>query len=81
MNTSLKRFMNMKSLVLCFVMAALALAWLAEACCAVGFHGVGGDHTPVSKEDHEALLAYLVAQGESVRVLPFGAAVQCMKQR
>ena len=27
-----------------------------------GFHGVGGDHTPVSKEDHEALLLVLDAR-------------------
>lgn len=46
-----------------------------------GFHGVGGDHSPVQAADHEALLAYLEEQGEAVRVLPFGPAAECMKSR
>jgi sialate O-acetylesterase len=46
-----------------------------------GFHGVGGDHAAVTTEAHEALLAYLEQQSSAVRVLPFGAAAECMKQR
>lgn len=64
------------SLIAVVEQAKAASAWVV-----FGFHGVGGDHTPVAKEDHEALLAYLEAQGQNVRVLPFGAAVECMKQR
>ena len=45
-----------------------------------GFHGVGGDHTPVSAEAHEALLAYLDEQRSEFYVATFGELATCMGQ-
>ncbi|HSC89208.1 MAG TPA: polysaccharide deacetylase family protein [Polyangiaceae bacterium] len=42
-----------------------------------GFHGVGGDHTPVEAAAHEALLAHLVEA--DIPVLTFGAGLECKR--
>ncbi|MBN2672199.1 MAG: polysaccharide deacetylase family protein, partial [Deltaproteobacteria bacterium] len=47
-----------------------------------GFHDIGAGGTmPVSVEAHDGLLAYLDANRDSVTVLTFGQAVQCMLER
>jgi peptidoglycan/xylan/chitin deacetylase (PgdA/CDA1 family) len=43
-----------------------------------GFHGVGGDYLSVSREAHEALLAYLASHRDSVVTAPFGTLAACM---
>jgi sialate O-acetylesterase len=45
-----------------------------------GFHGVGGDHTPVTAEAHEALLAYLDEHKSEFYVGTFGELASCMSQ-
>jgi peptidoglycan-N-acetylglucosamine deacetylase len=45
-----------------------------------GFHGVGGDHTPVTAEAHEALLAYLDEHKSELYVGTFGELASCMSQ-
>lgn len=45
-----------------------------------GFHGIGGDHLPVSNEDHIAFLDWLVAHQSQIEVLPFGEAARQMKK-
>ncbi len=46
-----------------------------------GFHGVGGDHLPISNEDHQGFLDWLDAHREKVIVLPFGEAARCIEER
>jgi peptidoglycan/xylan/chitin deacetylase (PgdA/CDA1 family) len=43
-----------------------------------GFHGVGGDHTPVSAEAHEALLAHLDEKRSEIYVGTFGELAACL---
>ena len=43
-----------------------------------GFHGVGGDHTPVSADAHEALLAHLDEQRSEIYVGTFGELAACL---
>ncbi len=42
-----------------------------------GFHGVGGDHTPVAADAHEALLAYLDEHRSEIYVGTFGELAAC----
>ncbi len=51
-------------------------AWLV-----LGFHGVGGDYTPVSAEAHEALLSYLAEHRDVAMVAPFGEVAACFAPR
>ncbi len=43
-----------------------------------GFHGVGADHSPVTAEAHEALLAYLDEHQSEFYVGTFGELAACM---
>jgi peptidoglycan/xylan/chitin deacetylase (PgdA/CDA1 family) len=43
-----------------------------------GFHGVGGDHTPVTAEAHEALLAHLDERRADIYVATFGEMAACL---
>jgi peptidoglycan/xylan/chitin deacetylase (PgdA/CDA1 family) len=43
-----------------------------------GFHGVGGDHSPVSAQAHEALLAHLDEQRSEIYVGTFGELAACL---
>lgn len=55
--------------------AKMGAAWVV-----FGFHGVGGDHTPVSAEAHEALLAHLTAKPGEFYVGTFGELAACMAE-
>jgi hypothetical protein len=43
-----------------------------------GFHGVGGDHTPVAADGHEALLSYLDDHRTEIYVGTFGELAACL---
>lgn len=53
--------------------AKAAGAWVV-----FGFHGVGGDHSPVTAEAHEALLAYLAEHADEFHVGTFGELATCL---